>query len=73
MRHLRPLITLAAVVAGGWVGYLLTRGVVCLTPMGIIAGMLLGLALVGPMNRVPRRRSPPRPRYASRYPGSRWP
>lgn len=73
MRHLRPLITLAAVVAGGWVGYLLTSGVVCLTPFGIIAGILLGLALVGPMNRIPRRRSPPRPRYASRYPGSRWP
>lgn len=73
MRHLRPLITLASVVAGGYLGYLLTSGVLCLTPIGIIAGMLLGLAVVGPMNRLPRRRSPPRPRYASRYPGSRWP
>ena len=71
MRHLRPIITLAAVVAGGWLGYLLTRGVVCLTPVGIIAGMLLGLSLVGPMNRLPRRGSR-RPRYASRYPRT-WP
>jgi hypothetical protein len=72
-RHLRPLITLAAVVLGGWLGYLLTRGVVCLTPVGIIAGMLLGLSLVGPMNRLPRRGSR-RPRYAykSRYPRT-WP
>ena len=70
MRHLRPLITLAAVVAGGWIGYLLTSGVVCLTPLGIILGMLLGLSLVGPMNRAPRRSR--RPRYAARYPRT-WP
>ena len=71
VRHLRPLITLAGVVIGGWIGYLLTSGVVCLTPLGIIAGMLLGLTLVGPVNRLPRRGSR-RPRYAPRYPRT-WP
>jgi serine/threonine protein kinase len=67
-RHSQIAVTGAAVVLGGWVGYLVTSGIACLTPFGIIAGIFLGLAVARPTSRLLRRSSgPPRPRVYPSY------
>lgn len=53
-RNVRIATTLAAIVAGGWAGYLLTQGVACLTPIGIVAGIVLALVLVRALGLTPR-------------------
>jgi serine/threonine protein kinase len=54
-RHAQIVVTTAAIVLGGWVGYALTQGIACLTPLGVIAGIVLGLSLARPTNRLLRR------------------
>ena len=54
-RHAQVVVTTAAIVLGGWVGYALTQGIACLTPLGVIAGIVLGLSLARPTNRLLRR------------------
>jgi hypothetical protein len=53
---------------GGWLGFMLTAGIPCLTPIGVIAGIILGLSLARPTNRLLRRSGrPPRPRVYPSY------
>ena len=53
-RYARVFTALAVIAAGGWAGYLLTRGVACLTPFGIVAGIILALALIRALGLTPR-------------------
>ena len=61
----------------GHAGFLLTQGIVCLTPFGIIGGILLGLTLAAPTNRLLQRLGAVQPAraYSPRYPRYRrgWP
>ncbi len=68
-RHAQVAVTAAAVVAGGWLGYMITVGIPCLTPFGVIAGIVLGLSIARPTSRLLRRSS--RPARARVYPSYR--
>ncbi len=76
-RRMRLVVTAGAMVLGGWAGFLLTQGIVCLTPFGIIGGILLGLTLAAPTNRLLQRLGAVQPAraYSPRYPRYRrgWP
>jgi hypothetical protein len=67
-RHSQIAVTGVAVILGGWLGYLVTSGIACLTPFGIIAGIFLGVAVARPTSRLLRRSGgPPRPRVYPSY------
>ncbi len=53
-RYARIFTALAVIVAGGWAGYLLTQGVACLTPFGMVAGIALALVLIRALGLTPR-------------------
>jgi tRNA A-37 threonylcarbamoyl transferase component Bud32 len=76
LRYARLLTGIALVLGGAWLGFALTQGLgvfaVCLTPIAVIAGALLGLAVarILPIPS-PRRGRPPRMRgrrYARLWP-----
>jgi serine/threonine protein kinase len=54
MKHLRPLVIVAAVLLGGILGLLLTSGAAlgCFTPFGVLFGMGVALALVSRIDRL---------------------
>lgn len=53
-RYIRIFTALALLVAGGWAGYLLTQGVACLVPFGIVGGLALGVILIRVLGLTPR-------------------
>jgi hypothetical protein len=53
-RYARIVTALAVIVAGGWGGYLLTQAVSCLTPFGIVAGIVLALVVIRALGLTPR-------------------
>src|SRR5262249_57174148 len=73
-RYANVLVPLGAALAGAWVGFVLTQGLLlgCLTPVGIIGGVWAGITLariVGFSFRLPTYRSRYRPRRMGRlYP-----
>ncbi|MGZ3582638.1 MAG: protein kinase domain-containing protein [Ktedonobacterales bacterium] len=66
-RYARIFIALAIIVAGGWGGYVLTSTVPCLVPIGVVAGIALGIVLIRAFGLTPRK---PNWRRMAR---ARWP
>lgn len=73
-RHAPVFITAGAILGGAYAGFALTHTLLFgfLTPFGIAAGILLGIAIARPANRLLRRSGgPPRPRPYRPY--RAWP
>jgi hypothetical protein len=54
MKHVRPLVIIAAVLLGGILGLLLTSGAAlgCFTPFGVLLGMGIAVAFVSRVDRL---------------------